>query len=83
MLADIGVMDEENGLYYMRARYYDPEVGRFTAKDPLLFAGGDIYLYGYVLNNPVNWVDASGLFSLQGALRNPRVTALYRLAPLD
>jgi RHS repeat-associated protein len=49
-----GVMDEGNGLLFMRARYYDPEVGRFTAKDPLLFAGGDIYLYGYVLNNRIS-----------------------------
>jgi len=29
-----GVMTEPNGLYYMRARYYDPEVGRFISEDP-------------------------------------------------
>ncbi|MFH1672345.1 MAG: RHS repeat-associated core domain-containing protein, partial [Pseudomonadota bacterium] len=42
------------------ARDYDPDVGRWTAKDPLLFAGGDVDLYGYCLNNPVNFVDPDG-----------------------
>jgi RHS repeat-associated protein len=56
-----GVMDERNGLLYMRARYYDPEVGRFISKDPIGFAGGDVNLYGYVGSNPVNWVDPFGL----------------------
>lgn len=47
-----------------------PEMGRWTAKDPILFAGGDSNLYGYVLNDPVNLVDSSGLWALQiaGAL---------------
>jgi hypothetical protein len=54
-------MDEGNGLFYMRARYYDPEVGRFITKDPIGFAGG-LNLYGYVANNPVNSIDPSGLF---------------------
>jgi len=35
--------------------------GRWTAKDPILFGGGDTNLYGYVLNDPVNMVDPSGL----------------------
>jgi len=54
-----GVMAEGNGLYYMRARYYDPEVGRFINKDPIGYLGG-MNLFGYVRNNPVNWVDARG-----------------------
>lgn len=33
--------DKEFGLYYYRARYYDPLEGRFTSKDPIGFAGGD------------------------------------------
>ena len=33
-------MAEPNGLYYMRARYYDPSVGRFISEDPLGFGGG-------------------------------------------
>jgi RHS repeat-associated protein len=57
----LGVMDDGNGLLYMRARYYDPEVGRFISKDPIGFAGGDLNLYNYVGANPVNWVDPLGL----------------------
>ena len=49
-----GVMAEPNGLYYMRARYYDPSVGRFISEDPLGFGGGDVNLYAYVRNNPIN-----------------------------
>ncbi|MCK4502891.1 MAG: RHS repeat-associated core domain-containing protein, partial [Desulfuromonadales bacterium] len=54
--------DRETGLYYYRARYYDPEVGRFISEDPIGFAGGDVNLYGYVLANSVNYVDPSGEF---------------------
>jgi RHS repeat-associated protein len=56
-----GVMAESNGLYYMRARYYDPAVKRFISEDPLGFDGGDLNLYAYVGNNPVMGVDPSGL----------------------
>jgi len=53
--------DSETGMYFYRARYYDPKVGRFVTKDPIGFKGGDYNLYGYVGNNPVNRVDPSGL----------------------
>lgn len=53
--------EPDNGLYYMRARYYDPEVGRFISEDPLGFDGGDLNLYAYVGNNPVMSVDPWGL----------------------
>ncbi len=53
--------DEENGLYYYRARYYDPQAGRFSSEDPIGFNGGDVNLYRYVQNNPVNLVDPKGL----------------------
>jgi RHS repeat-associated protein len=56
-----GVMDEGNGLFYMRARFYDPEVGRFINKDPIGFAGGDFNLYAYVQNDPINFIDPLGL----------------------
>jgi RHS repeat-associated protein len=54
-----GVMDEGNGLLYMRARYYDPEMRRFLNKDPIGFLGG-LNMYSYVQNNPVNFVDLNG-----------------------
>jgi RHS repeat-associated protein len=60
--------DFETGLLYLRARYYDPEAGRFVSKDPIGFAGGDVNLYGYVLGNPVNWGDPLGLLTSVGAL---------------
>jgi uncharacterized protein RhaS with RHS repeats len=44
------------------ARDYDAETGRWTSKDPMGFAGGDANLYGYVVGNPVNGIDATGRF---------------------
>ena len=52
--------DRSTGLYYYRARYYDPEIGRFVSEDPLGFAAGDVNFYAYVNNNPVNANDPSG-----------------------
>jgi RHS repeat-associated protein len=58
----LGYRDEvsETGLYYLRQRYYDPSLGRFLTRDPIGILGG-LNLYGYVLNNPVNFVDPNGL----------------------
>ena len=53
--------DRELGLYYYRARYYDPMEGRFISRDPIGFAGGDVNTYGYVGNNPINYTDPLGL----------------------
>jgi RHS repeat-associated protein len=55
-----GVMAEGNGLYFMRARYYDPEVGRFINKDPIGYAEG-MNLFAYVANDLVNFIDPEGL----------------------
>jgi len=54
------VMREADNLYYMRARYYDAELGRFISEDPIGFAGG-INVYAYVGGNPMMLVDPSGL----------------------
>jgi RHS repeat-associated protein len=59
-----GVMTEPNGFYYMRARYYDPQVGRFIPEDPIGFEGGDVNLYAYVGNNPIVLIDPLGLCSV-------------------
>ncbi len=52
--------DQETGLNYYRARYYDPNVGRFMSEDLIGFAGG-INFYDYVENNPVLLTDPFGL----------------------
>ncbi len=54
--------DPESGLYYYRARYYDPRAGRFLTKDPIGFAGGDVNLYRAMGNNPINFIDPFGLY---------------------
>jgi len=56
-----GLRDRDTGLMRFGYRDYDPDVGRWTAKDPIGFAGGDTDLYGYVLNDPVNFIDPEGL----------------------
>jgi RHS repeat-associated protein len=58
-----GLYDPDTGLVRFGARDYDPYLGRWTTKDPILFKGGDVNLYGYVLNNPVNLVDPLGLIT--------------------
>jgi RHS repeat-associated protein len=52
--------DEETDLQYNRARYYDPQAGRWISEDPLGFAAGDTNVNRYVANSPVNFVDPSG-----------------------
>jgi len=52
--------DSDTGLYYYRARYYDPQTGRFLSEDPVGFEAGANF-YAYVLGNPVNWTDPAGL----------------------
>ncbi len=53
--------DQETGLYYYRARYYDPKIGRFITTDPIGLRGGDVNYYRYVGGDPVNWADPEGL----------------------
>jgi RHS repeat-associated protein len=56
-----GLHDRDTGLVRFGHRDYDPDIGRWTAKDPILFAGGDTDLYGYCLNDPVSANDPCGL----------------------
>ncbi len=57
--------DEESDLFYYRARYYDPGLGRFLSEDPIGFEAGDANLTRYVGNDPVGKVDPSGLRTLE------------------
>ena len=57
--------DSESGLYYYRARYYDPTTGRFLQRDPAGLRGGSPSLYEYTRSNPPNLSDPSGLFAGQ------------------
>jgi RHS repeat-associated protein len=55
-----GVTNEDNNLYFMEARYYLPEEGRFLNVDPIGISGG-LNLYAYVGNSPIDFIDPSGL----------------------
>ena len=63
--------DPAVGLYFYRARWYDPRAGRFTSEDPLGFAAGDVNLSRYVGNGATLWVDPSGM-----AMSDPYVPAV-------
>ncbi|HEV2233469.1 MAG TPA: RHS repeat-associated core domain-containing protein [Terriglobia bacterium] len=56
----------KTGLLYYRARYYDPSVGRFLNEDPAELSGGDINVYRYVSDDPVDWIDPDGLGKQRG-----------------
>ncbi|MEV2908007.1 RHS repeat-associated core domain-containing protein [Paenibacillus larvae] len=59
-----GVVTDDNGLYYMRARYYNPDIKRFINRDVLtgsISVGQSLNRYAYVNGNPVSYVDPFGL----------------------
>lgn len=62
-----GRENDGTGLYYYRARYYNPMMQRFLNEDPLEFSGGDINVYVYVRNVPTSFSDPTGNFGLLGA----------------
>jgi RHS repeat-associated protein len=69
--------DADSGLMLLRARYYDPSVGRFISRDPIGYEGG-LNLYAYCENDPIDQTDGSGQ---QGTLALPRVPAFPGVPP--
>jgi len=69
----------ELGLYYYRARWYDPAVGRFISQDPIGFSAGDANLYRYVGNAPGDGIDPSGAAKINlGNIKDGRVPVGYQ-----
>ena len=74
-----GLYDPSTGLVRFGARDYEPETGRWTATDPILFAGGQLDLYSYVIDDPVNSVDYAGLGPADGVPANgPAADAIHK-----
>nr|WP_247749707.1 RHS repeat-associated core domain-containing protein [Pseudoalteromonas viridis] len=76
-----GLYDSDTGLVRFGARDYDPYAARWTAKDPIGFAGGDTNLYNYVSADPVNFIDPTGhiLANLYGAAKDGGMELLFQL----
>ncbi len=55
--------DADSGMLFYRARFYDPQIGRFVSEDPIGLAGG-INEYSYTSNNPASRKDPSGLYEI-------------------
>ena len=63
--------DANVGFYYLRARYYQPDTGRFTALDPFAgdpYAPMSLHKYLYAANDPVNLIDPTGMFADLGSM---------------
>jgi RHS repeat-associated protein len=83
------VTDDESGLIYMGARYYDPSLGRFISVDPIGFKGSNIQSfnrYAYANNNPNKFIDPDGKMAVQVFLYNKAtdtLTANPKLTPFQ
>jgi RHS repeat-associated protein len=84
-LGRYGIIDDGNGLYNIRARYYDPDIGKFITKDPLTGKDSDtqsLNRYVYAINNPIRLIDVSGLSAREGEVYSNGGTSDYDHAGL-
>ncbi|HBB89100.1 MAG TPA: hypothetical protein DC047_15955 [Blastocatellia bacterium] len=63
--------DSDTHLYYYRARFYDPRIGRFISEDPIGFESDDTNFYSYVRNDPLRLIDPLGQQSRADARWQP------------
>ncbi|MDR0183573.1 RHS repeat-associated core domain-containing protein [Lysobacter arvi] len=66
----------ELGLYYYKARFYSPDLGRFLQTDPIGYKD-DLNPYAYVKNNPINYTDPSGLSGVDSKWSGARMDAAF------
>ncbi len=74
--------DPETGLVYMRARYYEPQAGRFVAPDPISLDDG-VNLYVYVGDDPQSFVDPNGLARITVDPKTPMGKRLAQMGPIE
>jgi RHS repeat-associated protein len=79
------IQDEDTGLYYYHARYYDPELGRFIQADPIVpdpWSSQSFDRYSYCVNNPLKYVDPSGNIP-GGSLMNLTLMTYAAVTPAE
>jgi RHS repeat-associated protein len=80
-----GLVDELTGVVRFGVRDYDPTTGRWSAKDPTAFLGGDANLYRYASGDPMNAVDPTGTASchrVRDCFQANRFSSLFQDTPL-
>ncbi|MCK4841884.1 MAG: RHS domain-containing protein, partial [Methylococcales bacterium] len=75
-----GLYDKDTEFVRFGFRDYDPVTGRWTARDPIGFSGGDTNLYGYVFNDPINFFDQNGLFIVNPVTVNVALAVISTVA---
>ena len=75
--------DVDAGLYYYRARNYDPGLGKFISEDPIGFESGETNHYSYVSNNPTNFTDPAGTVGSRGGPWHPPAGVRTKCLPTD